>query len=109
MGAVGPEAIRRGRVTDRPNQWSPESGARTRRATADHDHEPSGEPGCGRGGSDRPKLGLARLNLYHPGRIIGSVLRVEDVNLGEVDMQRRLWCCTISAKRYCLYVLDDHG
>jgi len=25
------------------------------------------------------------------------------------DGQRRLWCYAISAKRYCLYVPDDHG
>lgn len=51
---------------------------------------------------------FARLNPYDPGKIGGSVLRMEDVNLGE-DGQRQLWCHAIPAKRYCLYVLDEQG
>lgn len=52
---------------------------------------------------------FARLNPYDPEKIGGSVLRVEDVNLGGDGKQRQLWSYAISAKRYCLYTLDGQG
>lgn len=50
---------------------------------------------------------FGRLNPYDPGKIPGSVLKLENVNLDEHGNQRQLWCYAISAKRYCLYTLDD--
>jgi hypothetical protein len=52
---------------------------------------------------------FARLNPYDSGKIPGSVLRLEDDNLSPDGKQRQLWCHAISAKRYCLYTLDDQG
>lgn len=43
------------------------------------------------------------------GTIPGSVLKLEDVNLDAEGRQREVWCLAISAKRYCLYTLDDDG
>jgi hypothetical protein len=50
---------------------------------------------------------FARLNTY--ATILGSILKLEAVNLGAEGRQRKVWCLAISAKRYCLYTLDDAG
>lgn len=52
---------------------------------------------------------FARLNPYDPGKIPGSVLKLEEVNLDTKGNQRPVWCYAISAKRYCLYTMDDQG
>jgi hypothetical protein len=49
------------------------------------------------------------LNPYDRGKIPGSVLKLEEVNLDSEGNQRQLWCYAISAKRYCLYTVDEHG
>jgi hypothetical protein len=50
---------------------------------------------------------FATLNPYDPARIPGSVLKLEEVNLDAEGNQRQLWCYAISAKRYCLYTVDE--
>ncbi len=52
---------------------------------------------------------FAALSPYDPDKIPGSILKLEDVNLGERGQPRQLWCYAISAKRYALYSLDGHG
>lgn len=52
---------------------------------------------------------FACLNPYDPDRIPGSVLKLEDVNLDAQGNQQQVWCLAISAKRYCLYTVDDLG
>ncbi|MGB3306362.1 MAG: hypothetical protein WBA63_09285 [Thermomicrobiales bacterium] len=52
---------------------------------------------------------FARLNPYDPDRIPGSVLKLEDVNVDREGNQQQVWCLAISAKRYCLYTVDDLG
>jgi hypothetical protein len=49
---------------------------------------------------------FATLNPYDPDAIRGSVLKLEQENLGEDDRQRQLWCYAISAKRYALFAVD---
>jgi hypothetical protein len=51
---------------------------------------------------------FARLNPYDPGKIFGSVLKLEDVNLDSQSNQQQVWCYAISAKRNCLYTVDNH-
>ncbi len=52
---------------------------------------------------------FAALSPYDPDKIPGSILKLEDVNLGERGQPRQLWCYAISAKRYALYSLDGRG
>ncbi len=52
---------------------------------------------------------FAQLNPYDLSRISGSVLKLENVNLGEHGNQRQLRCLAISAKRYCLYTINERG
>lgn len=53
------------------------------------------------------------LNPYDRTAVPGSVLKVEDVNVtadeGGAVRQRVVWAVAISAKRYALYTVDDHG
>jgi len=51
------------------------------------------------------------LNPYDPKAVGGSVLEVEDQNFETKarKKQRQLYCYAISAKRYALYSLDEHG
>jgi len=52
---------------------------------------------------------FAHLNPYDPDLIPGSVLKLEEVNRDEHEQQRQVWCLATSAKRYCLYTLDEDG
>lgn len=52
---------------------------------------------------------FARLNPYDQRKISGSVLKLEEVNLDSTGNQRPVWCYAISAKRYCLYIMDHNG
>ncbi len=51
---------------------------------------------------------FAALNPYDPTLVPGSILKLEAVNLME-GVEQELWCFAISAKRYALYSLDEHG
>jgi hypothetical protein len=51
---------------------------------------------------------FATLNPYNHDLVPGSVLRLEEDNLDPTTgKQRQIYCYAISAKRYCLFVLDD--
>jgi hypothetical protein len=53
---------------------------------------------------------FAALNPYDRDLVRGSILRLEDDNLDPATGdQRQIYCYAISAKRYCLFVLDDNG
>jgi len=53
---------------------------------------------------------FAALNPYNHDVVPGSVLRLEEDNLDPVTgKQRQIFCYSISAKRYCLFVLDADG
>ncbi len=52
---------------------------------------------------------FAALSPYGRDKIPGSILKLEDINLGEQGQPRQLWCYAISAKRYALYSLDGRG
>src|SRR5712692_10014754 len=53
---------------------------------------------------------FAALNTYNHDLVPGSVLRLEKDNLDPTtEKQRPIYCYAISAKRYCLFVLDDKG
>ena len=52
---------------------------------------------------------FASLNPYDPTAVPGSILKLEDANLGPDGRQRPLYCFAISAKRYALYTLDERG
>jgi DNA polymerase III epsilon subunit-like protein len=52
---------------------------------------------------------FAQLNPYDRPRIAGSVLQLEDVNFDTEGNQHQIWCYAISAKRYCLYMLNQDG
>jgi hypothetical protein len=49
------------------------------------------------------------LNPYDSAILPGSVLKIEKENYDEHKRWHQLWCWAISAKRYCLYTLDEHG
>ena len=50
------------------------------------------------------------LNPYNRESIPGSVLKVEDINFDpKTGDQRQIYCYAISAKRYALFVVDEHG
>jgi hypothetical protein len=53
-----------------------------------------------------------RFNALNPydKAIIPSILKLEEENFDEAaGVRRQLWCYVISAKRYALYDLDEHG
>jgi hypothetical protein len=53
---------------------------------------------------------FAALNPYNRALVPGSVLRLEEDNLDPATgKQRQIHCYAISAKRYCLFVLDAKG
>lgn len=53
---------------------------------------------------------FANLNPYKPDIIPGSILKIEDDNFDPITAdQRQLYCLAISAKRYALFVRDQHG
>ena len=60
---------------------------------------------------DRIRDRFATLNPYDPTAVKGSVLEVEAQNFETKarKKQRQLYCYAISAKRYALYSLDEHG
>jgi hypothetical protein len=53
---------------------------------------------------------FAALNPYSRDAITGSILKIEDDNFDPLTgKQRQLYCYAISAKRYALFLIDDHG
>lgn len=49
------------------------------------------------------------LNPYDPSSVKGSILKIEDDNYDPATgAQRQIYCYSISAKRYALFILDDH-
>lgn len=53
---------------------------------------------------------FAALNPYDPNLVPGSVLRLEEDNRDPATgKQRQIYCYAISAKRYCLFVIDEKG
>jgi hypothetical protein len=53
---------------------------------------------------------FAALNPYSRDAIPGSILKIEDDNFDpQTGKQRQLYCYAISAKRYALFLIDDHG
>jgi hypothetical protein len=53
---------------------------------------------------------FAALSPYEREAIPGSVLKIEDDNFDpKTKKQRQLWCVAISAKRYALFLRDEHG
>lgn len=53
---------------------------------------------------------FATLNPYDPEVVPGSILEVEEVNTDPVMGKRRqLWSFAIAAKRYALFVHNEHG
>jgi hypothetical protein len=52
---------------------------------------------------------FAALNPYDPALVPGSILELEDENLGFDKERRELHCFAISAKRYALYTVDARG
>jgi hypothetical protein len=56
---------------------------------------------------DRIAERFRALSLYDPRAIPGSILKVEKINFDEDGQWRQLYTYAISAKRYCLYVLDE--
>jgi len=53
---------------------------------------------------------FAALNTYDHDLVPGSVLRLEEDNLDPATgKERQIYCYSISAKRYCLYLLDESG
>jgi len=50
------------------------------------------------------------LKPYDPEIIPGSILKIEDINFDpRTGEQREIYCYAISAKRYALFVIDEHG
>lgn len=50
------------------------------------------------------------LNPYNPELVSGSILELEEWNLDpNYGERRQLYCYAISAKRYAMYNLDEHG
>jgi hypothetical protein len=50
------------------------------------------------------------LNPYDRVAVPASILKIEGDNFDPVTgEQRQLWCLAISAKRYALFLRDDHG
>jgi hypothetical protein len=59
---------------------------------------------------DRIRERFAALNPYDSEVVPGSILKIEeDENFDADGQQRQLWCYAISAKRYALYILNEHG
>jgi hypothetical protein len=56
---------------------------------------------------DRIAKRFRALSPYGPGAIPPSILKVEKINFDDDGQRRQLYAYAISAKRYCLYVLDD--
>lgn len=53
---------------------------------------------------------FTRLNPYNPEHVTGSILELEEWNLdANTGERRQLYCYAISAKRYALYNVDEHG
>jgi hypothetical protein len=53
---------------------------------------------------------FADLNPYQRDAIPGSILKIEDDNFDPITGdQRQLYCLAISAKRYALFIRDEHG
>jgi hypothetical protein len=53
---------------------------------------------------------FASLNPYNPELVPGSILELEEWNFHrDTGERRQLYCYAISAKRYALYNLDQHG
>ena len=53
---------------------------------------------------------FAALNPYNAELVPGSILKLEDVNFEPVTgKQRQLYCHSISAKRYALFLKDEKG
>jgi hypothetical protein len=53
---------------------------------------------------------FAALNPYDPAVASGSILELEPENFDpETGERRQLYCYAISAKRYCLFTLDERG
>ncbi len=53
---------------------------------------------------------FAALNPYDKHIILGSILKIEVDNFDpQSGKQRELWCYAIAAKRYALFVIDEHG
>jgi hypothetical protein len=55
------------------------------------------------------RMRFAALNPYDRSVVPGSILKIEDENFAADGQQRQLWCYAISAKRYALFTLDEHG
>ena len=58
---------------------------------------------------DRIAERFKRLSPYDPHSIPGSILKVEKINFNEHGQRQQLLAYAISAKRYCLYTLDESG
>jgi hypothetical protein len=52
---------------------------------------------------------FAALNPFDRRLVPGSILKLEEVNLGAGGKLRELWCFAIAAKRYALFTVDDAG
>ncbi len=53
---------------------------------------------------------LAALNPYDHEAVPGSILKIEEVNFdSETGERRQLWCVSIAAKRYALFIMDAAG
>jgi hypothetical protein len=49
------------------------------------------------------------LSPYNSDAVLGSILKVEIANYDDRGRPRQLYAYAISAKRYCLYTLDENG
>ena len=59
---------------------------------------------------DKISSRFAALNPYDRDAVPGSILKIEDDNRDpEAGTQRQLYCLAISAKRYALFLRDEHG
>jgi hypothetical protein len=52
---------------------------------------------------------FSALNSYNRDAVPGSILKFENENYDENGDWQPLWCWSIAAKRYCLYILDDRN
>ena len=53
---------------------------------------------------------LATLNPYDRDAVLGSILKIEDVNFDpRTGDRRQVWCVSIAAKRYALFTLNADG
>jgi hypothetical protein len=52
---------------------------------------------------------FARLSPHDRDAIPGSILKIEDVNYAPTGEQRQLYALAVSAKRSCLFTLDNRG